>query len=67
MGRRQNEECDVTTDLEMVQDCDGCECRSCHNPAEEPHTCPYKTEINDDYESLCNCCSECEQECRWDI
>lgn len=37
------------------------------NPAEPWHTCPFAEEINDDYESLCCCCSKCEQECADDI
>ena len=42
-------------------------CQSCNkNPAKTPHTCPFKTEINDD-KSICNCCNECEKECCWDI
>lgn len=39
----------------------------CQNPAEEDHTCPYAEEINEDYESLCNCCSDCAHECAMDI
>lgn len=33
----------------------------------EPHTCPYKEEINDDSETLCTCCDECAHQCRMDI
>lgn len=43
-------------------------CDSCgKNPANEPNTCPYGEEINNDNESLCNCCNECRQECGWNI
>lgn len=44
--------------------CDGSSCDG-KNEAQPMHTCPYK-EINDD-ESLCNCCDQCTQECRWAI
>ncbi len=42
-------------------------CKCGKNPKSEPHTCPYKKEIGDDYESLCECCPECEQECKDEI
>lgn len=43
-------------------------CERCSkNEKTEPHTCPYKEEINDDYESLCTCCKDCEHECLMDI
>lgn len=32
-----------------------------------PHTCPYKEEINFDSESLCTCCEECTHQCTMDI
>lgn len=35
--------------------------------AQEPHTCPYASEIHDDNEKLCNCCEACEYECCQDI
>ena len=42
-------------------------CKCGKNPAEHPHTCPYQTDINDNYETLCNCCLECQCECAMDI
>ena len=39
----------------------------CEGPCEYLHTCPYRVEINDDNESLCNCCGECEGECAQDV
>lgn len=33
----------------------------------EPHTCPYDEELNGDYETLCTCCTECEQQCIEDV
>ena len=29
----------------------------------QPHTCPYKEDINDDSETICNCCSVCRKNC----
>jgi len=45
--------------------CDGMLCRQSKEPNEGQamHTCPYKTEINNDKEALCNCCDECTLEC----
>ena len=33
----------------------------------EDHTCPYASEINDDNESLCDCCEDCIGNCADDI
>jgi hypothetical protein len=38
----------------------------CEHDAQEPHTRPYKTEIEND-ESLCDCCKACEDACAMDI
>lgn len=35
--------------------------------SQEPHTCPYASDIHDDNETLCNCCEACEYECCQDI
>lgn len=46
----------------------GLVCMKCKKTDAEPqHTCPYKREINDDNESLCNCCQPCRQDCSDDI
>ena len=37
------------------------------NLATDPHTCPYKEEINDDLTSLCTCCCECKYQFAMDI
>ncbi len=43
-------------------------CSRCEvNDAQSEHTCPYAEEINDDSDSLCDCCSDCEHECYMDI
>lgn len=43
-------------------------CQKCNiNSAEEPHTCPYKKDIHNDQETLCNCCESCQDECADDI
>ncbi len=33
----------------------------------EFHICPYQLEINGDDSESCDCCEECEQQCRDDI
>lgn len=40
---------------------------NCKNPRAEAHTCPFKREINNDNETLCTCCPDCQQECSDDI
>lgn len=43
------------------------QCERCENEAQELHVCPFQDEINDDRETLCNCCSACQDECCMDI
>jgi len=43
-------------------------CERCGvNPANPSHFCPYQAEINGDYETECNCCDDCAQECAWEV
>ena len=42
-----------------------CKCRTIDST--EEHTCPYKTEIHDDFETMCNCCTDCTRECADDV
>ncbi len=43
-------------------------CQSCNkNDADSDHTCPYAEDIDGDSETLCNCCSECTNNCAQDI
>lgn len=42
-------------------------CKCGNNPATLPHSCPYKSDINDDSNTLCTCCDECKQNCADDI
>lgn len=40
----------------------------CNNPASEPHSCPFASEINDNDEpEYCTCCDDCQHECAMDI
>lgn len=41
-------------------------CKRCHRePASDLHSCPYQREINDNNDAeYCDCCADCEQECR---
>jgi hypothetical protein len=41
-------------------------CAKCNEP-QEPHTCPYNEEINNDSETLCTCSKAEEYECCMDI
>ena len=42
-------------------------CGCLKNEATELHYCPYKAELNDDYETECDCCESCEGDCAGDI
>ncbi len=42
-------------------------CKCGKHPVQPLHTCPYQAEINDDSESLCDCCDDCEGNCADDI
>ena len=33
----------------------------------EPHGCPYREDVNNDFETLCTCCELCTEECASDI
>jgi hypothetical protein len=37
------------------------------NDSKELHTCPYREEIHNDYESLCDCNEEQQHQCAMDI
>lgn len=54
------------TEVKEVQEVAHGLCK-CGNVGQELHTCPFKTEILDDYTSLCNCCDKCEEECSYEI
>lgn len=43
------------------------ECCRCTAIGQELHTCPFQTEINDDYAYECNCCDDCMDNCCMDI
>ena len=43
-------------------------CEKCENNSSNGlKNCPYKVEINDDRETLCNCCSDCSRQCAEDV
>ena len=43
-------------------------CQNCGKDTDAgEHGCPFAEDIADDYETMCNCCSECEQQCCMDI
>ena len=49
-----------------VTPCSGSHCRG-KNAAKDDHTCPYAEDVNDDAETMCNCCDVCTEECANDI
>jgi hypothetical protein len=49
-------------EIESVGFCPGC--KTC--PAAEPHTCPYKEDVESNKE-LCTCCPACQKQCQNDI
>ncbi len=62
---------ELTTEAAIVGNtvlADVAKCSRCNtNAASEEHTCPYAEEINNDSESLCDCCDACRHECCMDI
>jgi len=40
---------------------------NCGNEGEIPHGCPYAEEIGGDYDTVCNCCRDCVNQCAMDI
>lgn len=42
-------------------------CDCCGGVGTENHTCPYKEDVNSDFESKCNCCGDCSYECAMDV
>lgn len=42
-------------------------CKCGVNPAEPLHECPYQADVNNDPDSLCDCCEVCTQQCADDI
>jgi len=55
-------------DLKTNEDSTFTKCGSCkRNNANELHPCPFKEEINEDSESLCDCCDDCTHECMMNI
>lgn len=40
-------------------------CDKCGKPGEEDY-CPYQEDVNNE-QVVCNCCTQCRQECRDDI
>lgn len=42
-------------------------CIKCGNQGAMPHSCPYLSDIDGDYETKCNCCANCMDQCSDDI
>jgi len=56
---------DTCVGTDRVEEEDTCE--GCGAPAEPPHTCPYSSDVDGDNESLCNCCTSCQNGCAQEI
>ncbi len=41
--------------------------RDCKGIAAAPHPCPFREDMNNDAETLCECCENCAHECAMDI
>lgn len=54
------------TELTKISGC-GSGHPNCKNSPENPHSCPYQEDINNDHEFECTCCEDCEAECLADI
>lgn len=44
-------------------------CPKCGNniKSDWPHVCPFKADMNGDYDTLCRCCDSCRHECAMDV
>lgn len=42
-------------------------CKCGKNPADSEHTCPFRSDVYNDNETMCSCCSDCRHECAMDI
>jgi hypothetical protein len=51
----------MENELEKKEKC------KCGNSPQELHTCPYAEDVQGDSITLCNCCSDCENQCIADI
>lgn len=64
----------VGDSLDCVGSCEGCGksliCGVCGEEQESPiqeHPCPFRSDVNNDRETMCTCCEKCENECAMDI
>jgi len=46
--------------MEEEQEVTNC---TCDQEYIEPHPCPYKSDIDNDDDTLCTCCAYCEEQC----
>ena len=46
-------------ELEKKEKCGSCEKKE----KSEPHSCPFSEALDNDSETLCNCCDDCTDEC----
>ncbi len=48
---------------EPIEKCHKCE----KGKAQEDHTCPYQSDVNNDDTFTCTCCEDCTHDCAMDI
>lgn len=49
---------------DIIVGCQGCGEEQLYTPG---HTCPFKSDIHGDDETLCNCCEDCVYDCLMSI
>ncbi len=60
-------ECEPVESGTGVETIQAGKCSRCGSPGLPPHSCPYQSDINGDYETLCGCCEGCMDQCAMDI
>lgn len=62
----------MTTEEELFKgklkygECDGCSI-DCREVGTDMHICPFAEDIHGDSNEICNCCTECTNQCAMDI
>jgi hypothetical protein len=54
----------MTTEEDTEEETEVC---TCDEDGVADHTCPYREDVNGDYDTLCHCCSYCQRQCCMDI
>jgi hypothetical protein len=54
-------------DAQKLANALGVTCPKCEGEAQAPHTCPFRSDINNDHETLCDCCEGCSYGCAMEV